>query len=36
MDCHVLAKLKLKTNYAAPAGVYKDIIYDQRHTGILT
>lgn len=32
IDCRVLAKLK--TNYATPAGVYKDVIYDQHYTGI--
>ena len=25
---------KLKTNYATPAGVYEDIIYDQHYSGI--
>ena len=34
IDCRVLAKLK--TNYAAPAGVYEEIMYDQHYTGILT
>jgi len=37
MGCHRLSCFsKLKTNYAAPAGVYKDIMYDQHYTGILT